>query len=202
MSTSSWDTNKLLVDFVQAEPGIRLVKQFNELSAFPQFVQQQDDNIIKISILTADADSPFWKLRGDRAAMIGAIFEFLDIGTQNLKAKTFLQKVIDYQHSAVAECWLAYLQMQYNVDFTDWSITKETYDMLITESARQRGANEDAVSYANWRVKLRSQIRALGDDLKAIEPKIFKDSKMARPVAIEMAKIKNYPEKYARTAHV
>lgn len=198
MSTASqYDCSKLLVNFTDCPKGIRLVNHFSELAAFPTFMQQQDDNIIKIAILTSDADSPFWKLRADREIMVKSIFDFLDLGMLNLKGKEFFQKVLSYKHEAVAQCWCAYLQMQFNVDFTDWAISKETYDMLIAESTRPKAETEDTVAYANWRVKLRNQIRLLGDDLKILEPKIFKDSKMARPVAIEQIRIKNYPEKYA-----
>lgn len=199
-SSPQYDCSKLLVDFTQAPKGIRLIEHFSELNAYQEFTQQQDDNIIRIAILTSDADSPFWKLRGDREIMLKSIFEFLEIGMLNLKGKEFYQKVLDYKHEGIAACWSAYLQMQYNIDFSDWAISKQTYDMLIAESNRQRAEGEDAVNYANWRVKLRNQIRLLGDDLKQLEPKIFKDSKMARPVALEeVKKIKGYPEKYART---
>lgn len=194
-----YDCSKLLVDFTQCPKGVKLIDHFNELKAYQEFVQQQDDNIIKIAILTSDKDSPFWKLRGDREIMIRTIFEFLHIGTLNLIGKEFLKKVLNFKHEGVTECWLAYLQMQYSIDFTDWCISKETYDMLIAESARKKDDKEDAVSYANWRIKLRNQIRILGDDLKQLEPKIFPDSKMAQAVAIEQVKkIKNYAEKYGR----
>lgn len=193
----AFDLSKLLVNFSLCPKGVRLVKYFPELAAFPQFVQQQDDNIIKVAILTADADSPFWKFRGDREVMISNIFEFLEIGVLNVKGKEFYQKVVDYKHEAVTECWVAYLQMQYNIDFTDWALSKETYDMLLVEASRPKAENEDTMSYSNWRIKLRNEIRKIGEDLKLIEPKLFKDSKMARPVAIEVIKIKNYPEKYA-----
>lgn len=195
-------TSKLLIDFTQCPKSKRLVDFFPVLHNYPEFLQQQDDNYIRIAILTADADSPFMAMRGDREVMIKSIFEFLEIGTNNPRAKEFYRKVIAYEHTSVSECWCAYLQMQYNVDFTDWAFTKQTYDMLISEGNRQKSDKEDAIVYANWRIKLRNEIRKLGDDLKTIEPKIFKDSKMARPVAIEMKKIKGYPEKYARSINV
>lgn len=193
----AYDCSKLLVDFSKAPKGVKLAKHYPELAAFPQFKQQQDDNIIRIAILTADADSPFLKFRGDREIMIRNIFDFLDIGLNNAKAKEFYQKVVDYKHEAVIECWVAYLQMQYNIDYTDWAMSKQTYDLLISESNRQKGVNEDAIAYANWRIKIRNEIRKIGEDLKEIEPRLFKDSKMARPVALEEIKIRNYPEKYA-----
>lgn len=197
-SSSNYDCGKLLVNFTQCPKGVRLCEHFPELKAFTEFTQQQDDNFIRIAILTADADSPFWKLRGDRELMIKAIFEFLEIGIMNKIGQEFYQKVFDYKHEGISQCWLAYLQMQYNVDFNDWALSKETYDMLLNESARPRGKDEDAVSYANWKIKLRNQIRQIGEDIKQIEPKIFKDSKMARPVAMEqIKKIKSYPEKFA-----
>lgn len=195
--TDNFDLSKLLIPFHLCPKAKRLVNFFPELAAFPEFVNCQHDNFIRIAILTADADSPFLKMRGDHERMIAAIFEFLEIGTQNLIGKEFMQKVIEYKHEGVSECWSAYLQMQYSIDFTDWSISKQTYDMLIRESTRQKAEGEDTAKYADWRIKIRNQIRILGEDLKKIEPLIFKDSKMAKPVAIEQIKIKNYPEKYA-----
>lgn len=198
-SAVSFNCEKLLIDFTKVKRGVKIIDHYPELRSFEEFTQQQDENIIKIAILTADADSPFWKLRSDRELMIKSIFDFLEIGTANLRGKEFLKKVIEYKHSAVAECWCAYLQLQYSIDFNDWAITKETYDQLLQESNRQRVDGEDIVAFSNWRLKIRNLIRQYGDDLKAIEPKIFKDSKMARPVALELnKKIKNYPEKYAQ----
>lgn len=188
---------KLLVNFTLCPKGTKLVNFFPELQAFPHFIKQPDDNVIRVAILTADADSPFLKFRGDREVMVKHIFEFLEIEMLGKKNKKFYQEVVDYKNTPVAECWAAYLQLQYNVDFTDWALSKETYDMLIQESNRQKGEGEDAMSYATWRIKLRNEIRKIGEDLKLIEPKLFKDSKMARPVAIEEIKIKNFPEKYA-----
>lgn len=199
MSKPDYLLDKLLIDFSKCKRGEKIIDKYPELKSYKEFTQQQDENIIKIAILTSDADSPFWKLRGDRELMIKSIFEFLEIGTVNLRGKEFLKNVTEYKHEGVSACWCAYLQLQFNIDFSDWCITKETYDMLIQESNRKREDDEDVVKYSQWRVKIRDQIRQLGDDLKAIEPKIFKDSKMARPVAMEMVKkIKNYPEKYAQ----
>lgn len=196
---ADFDTSKLLVDFTQCKKGVRLVNHFSELSAFDEFSQQQDENIIKIAILTADVDSPFLKLRGDHGIMLKTIFDFLHIGMENKIGKEFFNKVLEYKHEGLAQCWSAYLQLQYNVDFTDWAISKQTYDMLINESNRQRDeTRESAIDYANWRIKLRNQIRQIGEDLKKIEPVIFKDSKMAKPVALEeRKKIKSYPERHA-----
>lgn len=198
MSSSSFDCSKLLINFTLVPRGTRIVEYFPELKSFKAFTQQQDEKFIKVAILTADADSPFLKLRSERELMIKSIFDFLEIGTENVKGRDFLKKVVEYKHEGVAQCWCAYLQMQYNIDFSDWAITKETYDMLIQESMRQQDETKESTEqYATWRIKVRNQIRQLGNDLKEIEPKIFKDSKMARPVAIEQIKIKNYPEKYA-----
>lgn len=199
MSSLSFDCSKLLIPFLNCPKGTKLVDYFPELSAYEEFTQQQDENTIRIAILTSDADSPFWKLRGDREIMIKTIFEFLDIGMLNLMGQQLYQKVVDYKHEGVVKCWSAYLQMQYNIDFTDWAITKQTYDMLIGESTRQKEPEEKMEMYANWRVKIRGQIKNLGDELKKIEPLVFKDSKMAQPVAMEeVKKIKNYAEKYGR----
>lgn len=192
------DCSRLLCDFTLCPKGTKLIDFFPELGVFQEFRQQQDENIIKIAILTSDADSPFWKMRGDREVMIRSIFEFLEIGTLNKIGQEFFQKVLTFKHEGVAECWCAYLQMQYHLDFSEWAITKQTYDMLLSESNRARGESEDIVSYANWRMKLRDHLHRLADELKKLDAILFKDSKMARPVAMaEVKKIKNYPEKYA-----
>jgi len=193
----NFDCSKLLVNFLLCPKGKKLVNFFPELAAFKEFNQQQDENIIRIAICTADADSPFLKLRNDHEMMIKTIFEFLEIGMENKIGKEFFTKVLNYQHEGLAQCWAAYLQMQYSIDFNDWAISKQTYDMLLMESMRQKTELEDAAKYADWRIKIRNQIRLIGEDLKKIEPLIFKDSKMVKPVAIEQIKIKNYPEKYA-----
>ena len=76
-SSSDFDCSKLLIDFTKVPRGTRIVDFYPELKPFVEFTQQQDDKVIKIAILTSDADSPFWKLRSDRQIMIQAIFIFL-----------------------------------------------------------------------------------------------------------------------------
>lgn len=194
----NYDCSKLLINFTNVPRGKKLVDHFPELRVFPEFTHQQDEKVIKIAILTADADSPFWKLRADRELMIKAIFDFLEIGMQNTIGKELYKKVLDYKHEGVTECWSAYLQLQYNIDFNDWAISQQTYNMLLVEANRPRTESETVADYSNWRVKIRNLIRQIGVDLKQIEPNIFKDSKMARAVAIEqIRKIKSYPEKHA-----
>lgn len=178
--------------------GKKLVEFFPELGSFTEFTSQKDENILKVAFCTADADSPFHKLRSDREIMIASIFDFIGIDRSKQSNKRFYEDVLNYNHAEVAECWSAYLQMQYNVDFDDWAITKQTYDMLLSEASKPKPEGKDALKYSNERVQLRNQIRTLGEDLKKIEPLVFKDSKMAKPVAMaERRKIKSYPEKYA-----
>lgn len=195
----TFDCSKLLIDFTKVPKGKKIVEFFPELKVYAAFGQQQDENVIKLAILTADKDSPAWKLRNDRELMIKAIFDFLEIGTQNKIGKDFLQSVLTYKHEGLISCWIAYLQMQYAIDFNEWIIGKETYDMLLEESKREKGKDEDAMQYATWRIKIRDHLRKIGGDLKEIEPKIFQDSKMVQPVAVEITKqkLKTYPEKYA-----
>lgn len=201
MSSIQYDLSSLLVDFSKCPKGTRLVKYFNELAVFEEFKQQHDDDIIKIAILTSDADSPFWKMRGDRQIMIKAIFDYLKIATTTPSGKIFFKSVLEYENDSVIQCWSAYLQMQYNIDFDNWIFTKQTYDILKGEANRQKEDNEDAVKYANWRIQLRNQISKIGEDLKSLEPLVFKDSKMVRPVAFQQVKkIRSYPEKYAKNA--
>ena len=195
----NFDTSKMLINFLLCPKGKKLVEFFPELGSFTEFTRQKDENILKVAFCTADADSPFHKLRSDREIMISSIFDFLSIDRSKESGKKFYQAVLNYSHNEVADCCSAYLQMQYNVDFDDWAITRQTYDMLLSEASKPKPENKDPLVYSNERVKLRNQIRALGEDLKKIEPMVFKDSKMAKPVAMaERRKIKSYPEKYAK----
>lgn len=197
--TDKYDCSKLLIDFTVVPPGTRIVDHYPELKMYPAFTQQQNENVIKLSILTADQKSPFWKLRGDRELMMKAIFAFLEIGTMNLIGKELFDKVLQYQHEGVIDCWLAYLKHQYAIDFNEWIISKETYDMLLEETKRERNKDEDAMKYADSKIKIRNHLRNIGNDLKEIEPRIFEDARMIQPVAqaVTREKIKNYAEKHA-----
>lgn len=200
MSASSHlDFSKLLVPFQKCPKGVRLVDHFSELKAFKEFTQQQDDNIIKIAICTSDIDSPFMKIK-DRQAMLESVFDYLEIGLKTQAKKEMFEQIFTYQHEAIAGCWARYYQMQYNIQYTEWAMTKQTYDILIFELNRPKQEGEDELAYVRRRVNITRDLKSVGAELKIIEAELFPDTKQKKVIAMHEIKIISYPEKYAKSA--
>lgn len=193
----SHDLSKLYVKFQEANPDIKLVEQFSELSAFPEFRNVMDDNEIKIAILMGDVDSPFIRIR-NRETMLNSIFDYLDIPTKTKSDQEFFNKILHYKHSGVTGCWVRYIQILHDTDWTDWSMAQQTYNFLLFESQNPQEKDEGPDKYLARRLKIQDSIKKIGVDIKSIESKLFPDSKAAREAALHENKlILTYAEKYA-----
>lgn len=197
------DLSKCLIDISLCPKGENLIDYFIELSSFQEFKDATNDEI-SIAILTSDTDSPFLKTK-DRDAMLRSIFNYLNLKIED--NKEFFDQVFQYKHNKVTGCWARYLNMQHDIDFTEWLMTKQTYDFLMFEANRPKGDKEgEEESYDKYlarRIKVQSELKKIGDQLKQIEIKIFPESKLARVIAMsESKKIKTYPEMYAQDRRV
>ncbi len=191
------DLSSLYVKFQDCPADKKLVDHFTELSAFPEFNSALSDNEIKIAILSADSDSPFLKIR-DRETMLRSIFDFLHIPIETTPQKQFFSEVLYYRHIRVISCWVRYIQMLHDTDYTDWLMAQQTYNFLLFESQKPKETAETSDKYIDRRLKIQSNLKKLGADLKEIEAKIFPDSKAAREAALhENKKIETYAERYA-----
>lgn len=196
MSTQH-DLSKLYIKFQECPSGTKLIEHFSELSAFPEFNHAIDDNEIKIGILTGDIDSPFIRIK-DRETMLKAIFDFLNIPIKTDAQKQFFDEVLYYKHTRVVGCWVRYIQMLHDTDYTDWLMAQQTYNFLLFESQKPKEDTESSDKYIDRRLKIQNNLKKFGADMKEIEAKIFPDSKAAREAAMhEQKKIETYAERYA-----
>lgn len=192
------DFSKCMIDFTACPKGIRLVDHFPELGAFDDFTSVEDENIIKIAIATADIDSPLILIK-DRETMISSLFSFLDIDQHSEDGSVFYNSIVSYKHSDYMNCFARYLIMLHDIDWTQYKSTKQTHDILTTESMRPRGENEEINAFTKRKVNIQNDLKNIGNDLKKLEAKIFPDSRAAREISLnEAKKIKTYAEKYAQ----
>lgn len=193
------DTSRLLLDFTKCTKGTKLINFFPELTSFKEFLIQKDENIIRIAIALTDPESPWLKIK-DRESMVKSIFEFLGIDMTIKANAKFYEDVVNYHHEDVGVCKARYLQIVHNVDWTEYVMTRETFDFLTMEANRPMGKEENRDTYLKRRVTLKTQIQAAGKDLKKIEAVIFPDSKAAREAALleSKGKILSYPERYSQ----
>ena len=192
----AYDISRIYLRFDQCPEGVRLVDHFEELQAFPEFKNVSDDKI-KIAILLGDIDSPFIRIK-DRDTMLRSVFDFLSIDAKiNIK---LLQDIIQYRDDEINSCWVRYIQILHETDFTDWLLCKRDYDYFLQKSNEPHDKEKESDDrYLATRNKLRQTIRDLGQQVREIEAKLFPDSKAAREAAIAEAKnkIKLYAESYA-----
>lgn len=195
--SSQHDLSQLYVNFKDCPPDKKLIEHFTELEAFKEFREAVNDDEIKIAILTGDIDSPFCRIR-DRETMLKSIFDFLKIKIDTEEEKLFFHQILHYRHDRVTACWSRYINILHDVDYTDWIMAQQTYNFLYFESQRPKGTEETDDKYLDRRIKIGKNLKIFGAEMKAIEAKIFPDSKAAREAALyENKKIELYAESYA-----
>jgi hypothetical protein len=194
----SHDLSKLYIKLDGLDNSRSLLDQYSELSAFPEFRNALNDDEIKIAILSADIDSPFVRIR-DRETMLKSIFEHLNIPIKTQEQTEFFNEILHYKQIRIMGCWIRYIQMIHDTDWTDWVMMQQTYNFLLFEAQKPQTKEENTDKYLDRRIKIQNNIKKIGADLKAIEAKLFPDSKAAREVALyENKKIKTYAEAYAQ----
>lgn len=193
----SHDLSKLYIKFHESLPDKKLIEQFSELSAFPEFKKALDDNEIKIAILMGDIDSPFIRIR-NRETMLNSIFDYLEIPIKTKSEQEFFNQVLHYKHDRIIGCWVRYIQILHDTDWTDWTMAQQTYNFLLFESQKPEDSDDTPDKYLARRLKIQESIKKVGIEIKAIEAKLFPDSKSAREAALyENKLIVTYAEKYA-----
>lgn len=192
---AAYDLDNLYIKFHECPDGVRLVDHFSELKAYDEFRRVKDENFIKLAILTGDIDSPISTIT-ERSVMVGAAFDILNIDRQ--KNKRLFDKVVDYSHAAYMDCWLKYLYIQNEVQFTNWLLATRDYEFYLSQSNIPIGKDEDEVKYMDKRAKLRQNISKLGQEKKDLEARLFPDSKAAREASVREAKnkIHTWAEEY------
>lgn len=192
----TYDLSKLYIDFTQCPKGTKLVDYFSELSSFKEFVEASDIEI-KIAILSTDIESPFIRIK-ERETMVRSIFNYLAL--DEAKNKEMLKDIIGYKNETFNLCWIRYIQMLHDTEFTDWLLAKRDYDFFLQKSNEPEKETDNPEKYLARRNNIRETVSALGKQVKAIEAKIFPDSKAAREA--NMAELKNkiglYAEKYGQ----
>lgn len=196
-----YDLSGLYIKFYECPEGKKLTDHFSELSPFPEFTEC-DDTRIKIAILTGDIDSPFTRI-GDRETMIRAVFE--ELGLDVHKNKKLFKDIISYKDDKYMFAWAKYLELLHETEFTDWLLAKRDYEFYLKKATEPQKRNSEGAyvesdkDFMMRRKMAREQVKALGEEVRLIEAKIFPDSKAAREVAMAEAKKKIflYAEKYA-----
>lgn len=192
-----FDLSPLYIDFSTLEPGEKLLDKFPELSAFPEFKNALNDDEIKIAILTADNESPFGRIK-ERDIMLNAVFDYLNLPRETAVQKKFFHDIFMYRHERYMDCWIRYIQIIHDTDYTNWLQMQQTYNFLLFESKKQKTEKEDEDKYLDRRLKIQRNLKQIGEDLKELEVKLYPDGKAAREAALrENIKIITIAERYA-----
>lgn len=197
------DLSKLYIDFSQCPKDQRLLEFHQELSAFDEFISTENEDIIKMAILTADMESPFLKIK-DRKTMIKSVFDYLKLDLNQSETKKLYNDVVLYKDPSYLNCFGRYLMIYHDIDWTEYQSTKQTHDVLTMDSMRPMEKDEDLAKFVDRKDKVRKMLKATGEELRKLEAKIFPDSKAAREIALnESKKIRTYAEQYAEpNSHV
>jgi hypothetical protein len=192
-----YDLSRLYVRIDECPTGIKLVDHFDELKCFSEFIETENENIIKTAILTADMESPFLKIK-DRKTMIRAVFDFLHV--QDTKEnKQLYEEIVVYKNTNYLNCFGRYLMIYHDIDWTEYQSTKQTHDVLTMDSMRPMETDEKLAAFVDRKDKVRKMLKATGEELRKLEAKIFPDGKAAREIALnENKKIRTYAEKYSQ----
>lgn len=192
-----YDLSRLYVKIDECPKGTKLVDYFDELKCFSEFIETENENIIRAAILTSDMESPFLKIK-DRKTMIKAVFDFLKEDIDSKKGKELFNSIVDYKDSNYLNCFGRYLMIYHDIDWTEYLSTKQTHDVLTMDSMRPMIKDEEIAKFVDRKDKVRKMLKATGEELRKLEAKIFPDSKAAREIAMnEAKKIHTYAEKYA-----
>lgn len=193
-----FDLSKLYIDFSQCPKDKKLLDFFEELSAFDEFISTENEDIIKMAILTADMESPFLKIK-DRKTMIKSVFDFLKIDLNQTDNRTLFNDIVFYKDPGYLNCFGRYLMIYHDIDWTEYQSTKQTHDVLTMDSMRPMEKDEDLARFVDRKDKVRKMLKATGEELRKLEAKVFPDGKAAREIALnESKKIRTYAEKYAQ----
>lgn len=192
----SYDISKLYIKIDEHKEGESFVESTAELSSFKEFIEA-GDTISKIAILSTDVDSPFVRIK-ERSVMMKAIFDFLLVNDEKL-----LKDIIEYKNELFVNCWVKYLYILNEIDFTDWMLAKKDYEYFLLKSTEEQGKDEPDEKYLKKRNQYRTTISDLGATVKNLESKIFPDSKAAREASLAESKrkIKLYCEMYSEPFH-
>lgn len=192
-----YDLSRIYLRIDLLEPGEKMLERFPELTSFPEFAECTED-MIKIAILSGDADSPFVRIK-EREAMIKAIFDHLKI---DIKInQSMFERIVLYRHPLVIGAWLRYVQVLHETEFTDWLIVKRDYEFFISQTNDIKMDKESDINYYRRRNEARDRVRELGQEMRKIEAKLFPDSKAAREAALieSRMKIRLYAEKHSES---
>lgn len=192
----NYDMSNCLIDFTTCSPGVKLIDQFPELSAFPEF-RDASDQEIRIGIALADINSPFLKIK-DVKMRITALFEFLEIGIKTLTNQELFREVELYKHKRIIPAACRYIQLQNNHDYASWWSLNMAFYELQRESTEPRKESEDRKKYVREKAEISTEMDRISAKLKQYEASLFKDVRMKQAaVEAELQKIYTYPEKHA-----
>lgn len=193
-----YDLSRLYVRIDECPADTKLCDHFDELKCFSEFLETDNENIIKAAILTADMESPFLKIK-DRKTMIKAVFDFVGLDVSKQETNQLYNSIVDYKDPNYLNCFGRYLMIYHDIDWTEYQSTKQTHDVLTMDSMRPMEKDEDLAKFVDRKDKVRKMLKATGEELRKLEAKIFPDGKAAREIALnENKKIKTYAERYSQ----
>lgn len=195
--SANYNFDNCLIDISKVSGGVKMIDYYPELSAYPEFVNVNNDNEIKIAIAISDIGSPFIKIK-EPTMRLKALFEYLGIDLRSKEDQDFFDRVLNYTDDKVFPACSRYIQMINNHDFASWWGLNISFYHLQRESIKPMAVDADPIKYSNNMESLTTRMDKIAEKLKTYEARLFSDTQMKQKIVNEqLKKIEFFPEKFA-----
>ena len=190
-----YDFTKLRYDLSTVPEGKLVIEVFPELAEYEEFAAEWDDSMLRIVILSVDDGSPFVKLyRDDYERRISKIFDFLNLKNPELK-----QQILSGKSSVYNKMVSKFLMILDNLAYIN-------YHSLLTHfhfmNAFLRQPPDFSSENMDRRVKVEHALPATHKRLIEMEQEFFPDAHTRKIVKKQIAKIIQFPERFAQEKQV
>lgn len=169
-----------------------VIEKYPELAEHPEFKDDNNDQLLRITILATDEKSPFVKLeREDYEKRLIKIFQFLGIVNDELLINLSLGKNILYENMVNR-----YFMLCDNLAYVMWSNKLRMFH-YISISLRQAPDMNNIVSDMTKRASLDNQLKTIYNDLVEYEAQVFTDIPSRKKIRKQITKLLQPAEHYA-----
>lgn len=186
-----FDKLRYRIDLVPADELV--ISHFPELSEHKEFSNPEQDKLLRLAIFATDEGSPFVQTqRDDYEKKIKKTFEYLKITDD-----TLFGDVINGIHPVFVAMVNRYFIMCDNLAYVMWSDKLRNFHFIglaLREPPKMDNLSADMAK----RAALGKQQQDIYRELIELEEKIFPDTFTRRLIKEQVAKILQFPEKFAR----
>ncbi len=196
------DFSKLKYDISKVPAGKCVIDVFPELADYKEFSERKDDKVTRWIILLIDDQSPFFKMHNDFHERAKAVYKYLELDHKLLKA--YIDGEIGDEerenrfridvNGKIFKFFILLDNHSYLAWYTIWSNFHDTIAFLqipIDPLDDQYEAKFEK------KQKIGEKLPAMQGQLAHYEKLVFGDTKIKQIAVNQVAKITNWPEKFA-----